>query len=162
MEEEKQFFYRACGYVVFKLLKESRITCELCVPRATRGEEEPVHQYAAFVLMSNFKEDAQFEVSDDVFQMLLAAEERILKDQNIIVHLKENMSEFIWKKVKDLATVDGFLNCHELPTRILKRFIRMRTWIFSERPSDIKRITGTTSERGSKSMYSRVLVDQVR
>jgi len=34
--------------------------------------------------------------------------------------------------------------------------------MFGESPSDIKESMKTKSQRGSKSMYSRVLVDQVR
>jgi len=94
-EVEMPFFYRVCGYVVWKPLKETKVTCQTCVPRLTRGLQDPPHPYSQFVNMSNFKDEAQKEVSDEVFKMLLAAEDCFLRHRNELLLLTEDINSFL-------------------------------------------------------------------
>jgi len=61
---------------------ESKLQCPTCVPRLTRGPDEPPHRYSEFMRLTNFTENAQKEVSDDVFQLWLSAEEIFVRHQN--------------------------------------------------------------------------------
>ena len=162
LEEEKPYFYRVCGYVVFKFLCESKLRCNTCVPRLKRGENEPPHRYSEFLLLTNYTENAQTEVSNEVFELLLAAEARFVLYQNELKVLKEDIHAYLWEKMFDIARIENFPICHDVPARLVKRFIRMRTWMLAEKPCDVKDTMRTNSQRGSKSMYSRVLVDQVQ
>ena len=117
------------------------------MPRLTRNADEPRQWYATFVTMSNFREKAQVETPYEVFVMLISAEERFLECQEIVSKLQVDIHDFLWEKMQDIAKIDGFPSCHDILARLIKRFIRMRTWMLGEKPSDVKRLTRPSSQQ---------------
>jgi len=102
-EIEKPFFYRVCGYIL-KKLKDENPSFDACIPCTlvcTWTFVDP-HKYGNFPRTTNFVQGALIEVSDDVFQLLLAVEERISPMDKLLYTLESDLLTLLQDKVCDI------------------------------------------------------------
>ena len=161
-DQELTALYRMFGYVLFKVKAEFQ-TCEECVTAAEHNDEEP-HPMSRFLLLTNFKDDAQMEVADCVYQMLLQAEvifrqlrETLISGQGGILDMLKTRCSHL------LAPCASISSCHDIPRKILHRYLSMRVQqpggkITSSLPPGEK----VESAFASKSTGSRYLADRLR
>lgn len=163
-EKEKYVFYRVCGYVLFKLFKESHVLseCVNCLDACSHKGAEP-HKYALLLRMTNFKENCLFEVSNEVFELLVKVEELITAVQPSLSKLKTDVIEFLEEKVCTVEIPPQLkLDCHpNVAKEVIHRYIRFRFRYFSDRPSEERKVPHS-ADMSSLSSGSRYLAKRYK
>ncbi|KMQ85122.1 transposable element p transposase, partial [Lasius niger] len=163
-ENDKYVFYRVCGYIVNKLREEkpSFRECNACLQACRHNSSEP-HRYGKFNRMTNFKDGALFEVSNDVFELLLSVEEKIMAIETFLHTLKCDLLKLLEDKVCTVTispTSPLNLQCHNISQEIIHRYIKMRVKLMSEKPSECHASKAASSQLSSMSMGSRYLANK--
>jgi len=134
--------------------------CNTCHAFSINNPEAGSHPYAAFLRLTNVKEDAQVEVSDAIFQVLVEAETCFRRHKTAVKQANENIVKFLNEATANLGITRSFPTCHNLRTALVERFIKMRVQIFQENYYALRNPETTTSELASRSTGSRLLADR--
>lgn len=155
--KEEPVLYRMFGYVIHKLSTRKILKCDTCHQKLLHSDEN-IHPMAVFTVMTDFTIGAQVQVSDEVFMLLLKAEQifRSLKPHFVGVSgdLHTGVTERIKHETKHLV----LSTCHtdECRQKMFDYFVRMRL------KQQSRTETRLTSQLASKSMGACYLADKFR
>jgi len=127
---EWYILYDMAGAVLRSLQKMNVKTCDTCL-NAVKWHGENPHPYSMIVHLKNYRADCLIEPSDHCFRAIMKAEitfrllREPLKSMQQIDHLSFlcEQLEYVWEG----AAVP---RCHDLTSKILRRFLTMRFRIF--------------------------------
>ena len=139
-EWEKYDLYRVAGYILSRLIREKNVAmaCTVCSAFSTHLELV-AHPYSALLKLTNFKDNALIEPSDAIFQIILAAEQKMIEMEPVLPLVSSDL--FVFSKEKLAPLVDrewGLPVCHSLDKAVIERFIRMRLRFSSLKPEQAK------------------------
>jgi len=136
---EENVLYRMCGYVLSRLINRNSIKCEKCISALQR---DIPHERSSFTQMTNYKENAQYEVTDEVFQVCRLVEHNLISwkpvlKEEVKVPVSYLCSNFIFPALSSV----NFSTCHDVKSKFVTAFVEMRMRQFSGKAS---------SEKGAK------------
>jgi hypothetical protein len=122
---QEDILYRMCGYVIKSLIGQSMLKCKSCV-EMLRHHGSEAHPSSALVKQTNYKENAQFEVSDEVFQMLRLVEFNMRKWKSRLINTTDCLESLINNRILPCMSSVILQTCHDIKNIILKKFSWMR------------------------------------
>jgi hypothetical protein len=122
---ELNLLYNIAGYIITSISKCTRI-CSECINSAGSKRYDPKQQYPKLVQLRSFRKNTLFFVNNETFTYFYNMEIII---RQYLPHAKQNLCNFVtfyMDKMKILTY--PIKSCHNLPYKIMKRFIvyRMR------------------------------------
>lgn len=155
-DEEEEILYKMCGYVVFKL--KQRIKCTNCYSKLLYSGPG-LHPRSGFLKCCEFVEGALVSVSDEVFQLLKAAELIIRNVKDKIKDVGQMLRTKIEHYLKRELSTFIISTCHDTKDILISRYCSMRLCQIASELSNMTANKNNTSAFGSKSMGSRLLAD---
>lgn len=153
---EGTVLYRMCGYVIFKLVRLNIIKCLSC-KESLLAKGLSSHPLNSFTKSTNYSENAQVEVSDDVFQLLYRVEFNLQRYKSIVRDNPDCTSDCILQYVLLFVSEVVLSQCHPVTTAVVSHFVNMRLKQFTD---DFLLESGPAlraNSLGSKSMGSSYL-----
>jgi len=120
---EKNASYCVCGYILSRICKYYRI-CEECINSAGSKRYNPSYKYSKFLHMRCYKPLTLFfcdETFNHFYEMVIIIHQYLplLKGRNC------DLVQFFLEKMNHIKS-DTLKNCHGLPNKIMKYFIKYR------------------------------------
>ena len=103
---------------------------------------------------------ALLEVSDEVFQLLLSVEEKIMAVDDLLFKLESDLHSLLETKVCEVELPESSplrRDCHDIYSLLVKRYIKMKCEFMSTKASKVKPSRGDKSQLSSLSMEARYL-----
>lgn len=117
--------YRMGGYIIHSMQNRNMLKCSGCITQLShRGEFS--HPNSLLQRLMDFKEGAQFSISDELFQVLRLVEHNLLVWIPKLQETQVNMEDPIDLIIKPKLAHVTFQTCHDVKDKILKAFTLMR------------------------------------
>jgi len=155
--------YRMCGYVLSRLINRGSIKCDGCIEALKHGKTH--HERSLFTALTNYKENAQYEVSDAVFQMCRAIEHNLVAwKRNLKEDIQVPISYLTSKCVLPALASYTLSTCHDVKCKFAATFVEMRMKQFSGKPPPKPEncFAQNAVALSSKSTGSRLLADNYK
>lgn len=124
-QHQDDILYRMCGYVIHSMKRRKMIKCAKCVSQLShKGSER--HPHAIVVVLMDFKEGAQIQVSDSLFQLLRIVEYNIQKWLPRLLETRIPLNFVLEQIIKPKLAHVQLLTCHDVKNRLLSAFVLMR------------------------------------
>lgn len=144
---ELNSLYNISGYILRSIVKTSK-TCSNCVSAA--GSTKPIYQkFSKLTLIKRFKEQSLYFTTELVFYFFLDMENVFRNYFDIISSQNIDIKEFYCKEMSNLKI--DLPDCHNLKSKIIKRFIVFRLKISS------KKCKAAAKKQSSKSLAGSLL-----
>ncbi|KAK3907896.1 Transposable element P transposase [Frankliniella fusca] len=154
--------YRMCGYLLHSMRKSGQLSCDSCFENLQHQGDTPL-SLAKWTVMTDFKENAQIQVSAAVYRLLQAIEFNINIWTKDILKLEANATTLVYRSVVPALSaydIPSCLSCLTIKEKIVKRFIVMRLKQIEKTPLEER--PAHDSSFASKSMAYRVLATNYR
>ena len=158
--EEAALYYIA-GYCLQSLKKKKQL-CSTCLP-TTKHDGTSLAE-ATLTRLKEYKADALFHCSIDVFRVLKVVEDIIRQLEPYVTTLSDARKSILTNcdQSPALAEITFSSKCHDIKTTIIKKFVGLRIQIICKKLRALVKSAGKTSAMGSKSMQMREAVKYVK
>lgn len=123
---ELNLLYNIAGYIISSIIKCTRVCLE-CLDSVGSKQYDPNQKYSKLVQLRCFRKNTLFFVNNETFTYFYNMEVIIRQYHSHFKNTQCNFLAFYLDKMKDIRCYT-IKHCHNLPSKIMKRFIvyRMR------------------------------------
>jgi len=159
-EADEGLLYRQCGYPVSSLRKKKMLKCEGCFSALQHHGESP-HPLAVFTRLTNWADNAQIEVSDEVYTLLRRVEFNLRRWKNELKTIPRCAARNVMLNLPRDVLETPLSPCHDITNKLLFRYIESRVKQFVSL-YNAGQCDMPTSSFGSKSMGKKLLAEQLK
>ena len=157
--EKASLFYLA-GYCVHSMEKGGQL-CAVCVRSVRLSEEDPA--VSSLLRLREYRPDALFSVSKDIFKLCYTIELVIRRVEAKITTLSQPLQQLINKCLK-LSAVENLSlpSCHNIKDKLVRKFITVRLRLLCRKLANSQTENSSTIALGSKTTAMRDWASKVR
>lgn len=128
---ELNLLYNIAGYIISSITKCTKVCLE-CLNSVGSKQYDPNTKYSKLVQLRCFRRNTLFFVNNETFNYFYNMEVIIRQYLSYLKNIPCNFLAFYMNKMK-IISCKTIKNCHNLPTKIMKRFILYRMRISCKR-----------------------------